>query len=164
MPAGRPSEFTPEIGDAICDALIEGESLRSFCGKAGNPAMSTVMKWLSSGKHPAFVEQYARAREMAADTDADDIAHYARKAAEGKIEPAAATAAINGLKWSAGKRAPKKYGDKLALTGGGADDPPIRHQVDLSNLTDEELSALEAIRSKLAIPGGDQGGEGEAEG
>lgn len=140
---------------------MEGKSLRSICERASMPALSTVMKWLASGKHAAFVEQYARAREIAADTDADDIAHYARKAGEGKIEPAAATAAINGLKWSAGKRAPKKYGDKLALVGGGPGDSPIQH-VDLSKVSDADLDRLEAILGGGADPGRDQGGEGEA--
>jgi hypothetical protein len=51
---------------------------------------------------------------------------------------------------------------KQAIIGGGPEDPPVR--VDLSNLSDEELAALEAIRSKLAVPGGDQGGKGAQEG
>lgn len=162
MPAGRPSEFTQEVADAICERLAGGESLRSICADEDMPSRSGVLKWLSCGDHPAFVVQYARAREMAADSDADDIAHYSRQAASGDIEPAAATAAINGLKWSAGKRAPKKYGEKLAHVGGGPDDPPIRYRHDLSGLTDEELAALEPILGKLALAGGDQGGEDPA--
>jgi hypothetical protein len=118
--AARPSEFTPEIGDAICELLIDGQSLRRICGRDDMPAKSTVMKWLASGQHAGFVDQYARAREIAADIDFDDIGHYSRQAASGEIEPAAATAAINGLKWTAAKRQPKKYGDKMEVehTGG----------------------------------------------
>lgn len=125
-PVGRPSEFTDEIGEAICERLIDGESLRKICADDDMPAKSTVMKWLASGRHPEFVDQYTRTREMTADTDADDIGHIARQAARGEIEPAAATAAINGLKWTAGKRQPKKYGDKVALTGGGEGDAPLQ--------------------------------------
>lgn len=158
----RPSEFTPEIGDAICDRIIEGESLRSICDDDDMPAKATVMKWLASEKHPAFVDQYTRARLMSADTDGDDVAHYARQAANGEIEPAAARAAIDGLKWTAGQKAPKKYGSKVALVGGGPGDSPIR--LDLTTLSDEELEALERIRSKLAVAGSDQGGEGPAGG
>lgn len=117
---GRPTLFDPEIAYEICQRLIDGESLRSICDGEGMPAKSTVMKWLSSGKYSDFVDQYAHARELAADADFDDIGHYARKAASGEIEAAAATAAINGLKWTAAKRMPKKYGDKVELEHSGA--------------------------------------------
>lgn len=122
----RPSEFSQSVANAICDRLIEGESLRSICADDDMPAKSTVMKWLASEKFPGFVDQYARAREMAADTDADDVGHIARQVARGEIDPAAARAAIDGLKWTAGKRQPKKYGDKVALTGGEPGDAPLQ--------------------------------------
>jgi hypothetical protein len=157
---GRPSDFTPEMGERICEAIADGASLRSICESATMPNRSTVFRWLADPKNADFRDQYARAREFSGDADADDVAHYSRQAADGKIEPAAATAAINGLKWSAGKRKPKVYGDKIAHVGGGPGDAPIRHQVDLSGLSDEELEQLELIRSKLAVAGGDQGGEG----
>lgn len=162
MPAGRPSEFTPAIGDAICDRLLEGQSLRKVCQADDMPAMSTVMKWLASGKHIAFVEQYTRTREMVADVDAEDIAHYARQAADGEIDPAAARTAIDGLKWSAGKRAPKRYGDSSTVRHAGA----IGH-FDASKYTDEQLAQLEGVLGPIAAAGGDAGrgpgGEGQAE-
>lgn len=111
--SARPSEFDPAVGDIICERLIDGESLRRICEDDDMPAKSTVMKWLASGKHPSFVDQYTRAREVAADTDFDDIGHIARQAARGEIEPNAARAAMDGLKWTAAKRQPKKYGDKI---------------------------------------------------
>lgn len=121
MPAGRPCEYTPEIGATICNRIVDGESLRAICEENGMPSKSTVLLWAQNLKE--FSDQYARARELSAESDADDVAHYARQAAKGVIEPAAATAAINGLKWSAGKRAPKKYGDKIAHVGDRDDDP-----------------------------------------
>lgn len=119
---GRPSSFTQEIADEICEGLANGESLRKICEDAKMPDRATVFRWLADPKYAAFCDQYTCAREFSGDADADDVAHYSRQAAKGEIEPAAATAAINGLKWSAGKRRPKVYGDKVALTGadGGA--------------------------------------------
>jgi hypothetical protein len=155
----RPSEFDPVIGDLICDRIIEGESLRAICEDPDLPAKSTVMKWLASGQHPAFVDQYARAREISADTDEDDIGHYARQAAKGEIEPGAATAAINGLKWTAGKKAPKKYGDTSTVKHAGA----IGH-FDASKYTDEQLAALEIVLEPLAAAGGDAEGDSAGEG
>lgn len=110
---GRPSNFTQEIADQICQGLANGESLRSICDSEKMPDRATVFRWLSDPKYAGFCDQYARAREFSGDADADDVAHYSRQAAKGEIEPAAATAAINGLKWSAGKRRPKVYGDKM---------------------------------------------------
>lgn len=110
---GRPSIFTQEIADEICQGLANGESLRSICESEKMPCRATVFNWLADPALSGFLDQYARAREFSGDADADDVAHYSRQAAKGEIEPAAATAAINGLKWSAGKRRPKVYGDKM---------------------------------------------------
>ena len=118
-----------------------------------------MFRLLNLPAYKAFADQYARAREASADADADDIGHISRQAADGEIEPAAARAAIDGLKWSAGKRKPKKYGDKVALVGGGADDDPIRHQLDPSNLTDEQLAALAGILGAAPVAGGGPGGD-----
>jgi hypothetical protein len=123
---GRPSSFTQKTADDICKRLIGGESLRHICEGDDMPDKATVLRWAYDRED--FRDQYARARLLAGEADADDVAHYARKAATGEIEPAAATAAINGLKWSAGKRDPKKYGEKLAHVGGSPDDPPIQTQ------------------------------------
>lgn len=147
----RPTGFTQQLADTICERLADGESLRKICEDLTMPKRSRVFTWLGDAANKPFADQYARAREASADADADDIGHYARQAADGKIEPAAARAAIDGLKWSAGKRKPKKYGDKVALVGGDADDPPIRHQLNLNNLTDEQLAALEEIVAAAAV-------------
>ena len=141
---GRPSSFTPAIGARICERLVEGESLRTICADDDMPSRAGVMKWLASGQYPIFLDQYTRAKEASGDTDADDVAHYARQAACGAIEPAAATAAINGLKWTAGKKAPKKYGDKVAVVGGSETDAPIRHE--FSDL--DRAKAVAAIVAK----------------
>lgn len=119
-PVGRPTAYTEAVDLEVCQRLIEGESLRSICTDEHIPSISSVMLWLADDAYPAFSERYARARDLQGDTDADDIGDIARKAARGEIEPAAATAAINGLKWTAGKRQPRKYGDKLDLNHAGS--------------------------------------------
>lgn len=162
----RPTLFNESLADDICNKIADGQSLRAICRDEDYPNRSTVFRWLADEANAEFRDQYARAREASADADADDIGHYAREAAEGRIEPAAARAAIDGLKWSAGKRKPKVYGDKMALVGGGKDDAPIRHShaFDLSKATDEELDVLERFIGRTANAGGDQGGESETQG
>lgn len=162
----RPSSFNAALAEDICAKIADGQSLRAICKDEEYPDRSTVFRWLADPINTDFRDQYARAREASADADADDIAYYARRAADGKIEPAAARAAIDGLKWSAGKRKPKVYGDKVAVVGGGKDDAPIRHShaFDLSKASDEELDVLERFIGRAAHAAGDQGGEGQAEG
>ena len=162
----RPSAFNAALGENICAKIADGQSLRAICKDEEYPDRSTVFRWLADPANAEFRDQYARAREASADADADDIGHYAREAAEGRIEPAAARAAIDGLKWSAGKRKPKVYGDKMALVGGGKDDAPIRHAhaFDLTKASDEELDVIERFIGRTAHAGGDQGGAGTPEG
>lgn len=121
---GRPSEFTAEIANEICERIIASESLKAICADDHMPSETTVRNWLSKGlkgdeeEFASFLRQYAHAREAQADTDADAVGEIGRKTLSGEYEPQAARVAIDALKWSAGKRAPKKYGDKLDLGGG----------------------------------------------
>lgn len=162
-PVGRPSVYSEEIDLEICRRLIEGESLRKICADAHMPAMSSIMLWLADDTYPDFSERYARARDLQGDTDADDIGDIARKAAAGEIDAASATAAINGLKWTAGKRKPLKYGDRTTVKHTGA-----VGTFDPTKCTDAQLAQLEAILGPIAAAsddaGSDQGGEGQAGG
>lgn len=133
----RPTSFNAALADDICNKIADGQSLRAICKDEEYPDRSTVFRWLSDPANAEFRDQYARAREASADADADDIGHYAREAAEGKIEPAAARAAIDGLKWSAGKRKPKVYGDASTLKHTGPDGGPVQ----FANMTEAEIDA-----------------------
>jgi len=137
----RPSSFNAALAESICLKIADGQSLRAICKEEDYPDRSTVFRWLSDPDNAEFRDQYARAREASADADADDIGHYAREAAEGRIEPAAARAAIDGLKWSAGKRKPKVYGDATTLKHTGADGGPVQ----FANMTEAEIDARLAV-------------------
>lgn len=145
---GRPSVFSQEVADAICERLGEGESLRTICGGDDMPAASTVFKWLA--EKTEFSEQYARAREKQADFYAEEIIQIAD---DGRNDtymtengPAVNHDAIqrsrlrvDARKWYASKLAPKKYGEKLAV-GGAEDLPPIQSKTDATvNLTPAEV-------------------------
>lgn len=142
---GRPPAYTDEIGEEICQRLMDGQSLKAICEDPHMPARSSVMKWLAEDTFPVFSDSYARARKVQADTDADDIGDIARKAARGEIDPGAARAAIDGLKWTAGKRKPQVYGDRIAHVGGGEDEAPIQVQ----NVTNRDRAkAVAALIAK----------------
>lgn len=155
---GRPSSYSDEMAETICDRLIEGLSLRKICEADDMPDRNTVMRWMDA--NPQFAARCARARELQADY-MDDLILDTANASTPETAPADRVK-ISAYQWRAAKLQPKRYGDKMALVGGGKGDPPVR--LDLSGLNDAELEALEHIRSKLAVPGGDQGGTGEASG
>ena len=131
---GRPTTFNQKTADLICMMLSEGMSLRQIL-KADTvgalPAQSTVYEWLI--RHPLFAEQYARAREEQADTNADEILEIAdERPPEFKDDKGRVYLdqtyiqwqknRIEARKWTAMKLKPKKYGDRVALEGveGGA--------------------------------------------
>lgn len=126
----RPSEFTQDTADAICERLADGESLRLICSADDMPSKTTVFRWLAANE--PFRDQYARAREAQADSIFDEILHIADTPIEGervKIDEDGKTETtredmlghrrlqIDARKWMAGKLQPKKYGDKLELSG-----------------------------------------------
>lgn len=122
---GRPSSFTQEMADIICDQLSDGRSLRSVCSGEGMPAKITVLKWLR--ERPDFASQYARAKEESADTHADDLTDIADDTSQDFIKQENGTMVVNNeaiqrsrlrvdtRKWIASKLKPKKYGEKLDL-------------------------------------------------
>lgn len=135
---GRPSSFTQEIADEICDRISKGESLRSICSDDESgwlPTKTTVMRWLADEKYVAFRDQYTRAREAQADhyveqiieiADAPNMTVNAQTGEQELRDPARDRLRVDARKWVASKLAPKKYGDKVALTGGDDGDAPIK--------------------------------------
>ena len=123
---GRPSEYTHELAFEICALIAEGSTLKEVAAKTG-AGRRTILDWLD--QHAEFAHQYARAREMQGDSDADEVKHVMRRVidpetpADDRLDAHQARVAIDALKWSAGKRAPKKYGDRIVqeLTGKGGE-------------------------------------------
>jgi hypothetical protein len=67
---GRPTEYTDEIGETICDRIVDGESLRTICADAGMPDEATVLGWVSS--HREFRDRYEIARDFAVEALLDE--------------------------------------------------------------------------------------------
>ena len=141
MPGGRPPmPFHEDAADQILDAIAEGKGLVTFLKERPDlPSYPTIMRWVRD--NPEFAADYARAREDMADHDADKIADVAAAVAAGTMDPQAARVAIDAYKWSAGKRRPKRYGDKLEIENTGS--VAVTHTLDVSSLSLEELEVLE---------------------
>jgi hypothetical protein len=99
------------------------------------PTRETVFQWLAT--KPDFSDQHARARQEQADTHADDIDHISVLVATGKIDPNAGRVAVDGLKWSAAIKQPKKYGKVTTTRHSGEDGGAI--PVRFESLSDAQL-------------------------
>jgi hypothetical protein len=125
---GRPTDFTQEIADTICERIADGESLRNICDEVEMPNKATVFRWLA--KFTEFSDQYARARETQADSLVDEILSIADDGRndwmqrnhgedESWVENGEALRRsqlrVDARKWMAGKLRPKKYGEKLDI-------------------------------------------------
>lgn len=137
---GRPSDYSPEIADIICERIADGVSLREICRTEAMPSKAAVFRWLAA--HADFRDQYARAREAQADALADELLDIAddgdndwmeRKGEDGQSlgwrENGEAIQRsrlrVDTRKWIASKLKPKKYGDKLAV-GGDEEGSPVK--------------------------------------
>ena len=69
----RPTIYTEELAIDICSRIASGESVRSICKDDNMPVKSTVMVWLIDGEHLSFSDQYAKARQIQAETLADEL-------------------------------------------------------------------------------------------
>lgn len=104
---GRPSTYTEEMGNLICDKLTEGVSLRKLCMSEEFPNASTVYVWLD--RFPSFAEKYVRAREAATEDMLEAILEIAD---DPKIDTQDKRVRIDTRKWAMSKLNMKKYGEK----------------------------------------------------
>jgi hypothetical protein len=158
---GRPSIYTEALGIKICAHIAMGKSLVSICKREGMPSVETVYMWLKDPNKADFLNTYTRAREDQADTLADEIIDIADdglndtyiddKTGEQKTIAdvvARSKLRVEARKWVAAKLKPKKYGDKVEVTGETkhSGEVGLSHKLDTSNLSTEELRALANIR------------------
>lgn len=150
LPTGRPSTYSEEIADRICNGLSDCRSLRSICLDESMPDKATVFRWLADERYAAFRDQYARAREAQADALFDETLDIAddgsndwieRKREDGSTDTVLdhehvqrSKLRIETRKWMAGKLRPKVYGDKLDLT---SSDGTMTPQAPIYNITEK---------------------------
>lgn len=155
---GRPTKYTPEIAQEICQQLADGIPLRQICRQEGFPAWQTVYDWMyrddALGEEGVGLSRaIAHARELGQDAIAEDIFNEVSMEPErilsegggridsGYVQLIKARAEIK-LKLLA-KWNPKRYGDRVQLAGDA--DNPLKAQVDVS-LFDTLLTTLETRR------------------
>lgn len=165
---GRPSSFSDEIADRICDGLADGRSLRSICLDDGMPSQTSVFRWLGDDRYAEFRERYARAREAQADAIFDEILDIAddgsndfetRQRDDGSDYEAfnaehvqRSKLRIDARKWMAGKLQPKKYGEATTLRHADANGKKL----DVDDVTKFTRLAAIAAQATSILEGGDE--------
>ena len=113
----------------IIEELSEGKSLMQLIKERKDknikfPKRTTIYFWLNENHKnfdPVFLNDYVRAKQDSADVDAERIEKIIQEVRDKTLTPKQARVMMYGLQWIAGKKKPKKYGDKLDLTTNGND-------------------------------------------
>lgn len=119
----RRSVYSDELARKICALLADGQSLLQICKASDMPNRATVFDWLMDPRYAEFKRMYEFARDVQADSLFDDLLTIADANDE---EVNRSRLRIDTRKWAASKLKPKKYGDKVALTGGDEGDAPLK--------------------------------------
>ena len=154
---GRPSKYSDELVNTICLRIAEGESLNKICKDSDMPDKATVFRWLVSDQ--VFCDKYARARELQAETQFDELIDIVDQPPElsyvtGKngeqIEVkfdstyvAWMKLRVDTRKWTAARMAPKKYGEHKQAE---QEFDPMVIDVDVKKMMDVALKRLEMSR------------------
>lgn len=147
MPAGRPTTYTPELAQYVCDIIAtHGCGLNKLTKMYERfPDKSTIYAWIHTNRE--FSNQYLEARKSQACVLADSMLDIAENIPTFEDEKGVeridsgmlgkAKLDYEVLKWHASKMAPKIFGDKQQV----------------ETITSENLelkSELAALRAKLA--------------
>jgi hypothetical protein len=110
------TEWSEDLGSAICDLVADGESLRGVCDRL-HIARRTIRAW--EQRKPAFGAALAIARQHGYAVWADEILTISDEieGCQDNAQVQAARVRIDARKWLLSKLRPERYGDKVELTG-----------------------------------------------
>lgn len=160
---GRKSTFNQKDADEIVERLGKGEPLAVICRDDWMPAYRTVYDWM--GADPGFAANIARAREEGFDAIAAECLEIAedgsrdygmKKRPDGTEYEGFDSEHVQRSKLRIETRLkllakwdPKRYGDKVALTGGSEEDAPVQFQ-NVSNRDRAKAVAALVARSRTS--------------
>lgn len=126
------SQDRANISQVVLDGMRSGLSAYKACQKAGVP-QSTFSRWVDDDA--TLAENYARAREDLIELMAEQVLQLSDQdvpmSGDGKKDWQAIQKhklQVDSRKWLLSKLAPKKYGDKLEVSGDAAS--PLVHRIE----------------------------------
>lgn len=126
----RPTDYTKELAEELCNRVADGNSLRTVCLSEDMPDKSTIFRWFRLYKE--FNDQYAQACDERVEAQHEDLLELGDEAVRlaqwvnDKVSNAVVSAVklkADNMKWSMSKMKPKKYGDRIDHTTNGKDLP-----------------------------------------
>lgn len=108
---GRWSTYTPEMGEAICRRIADGETVVSIAADPEMPCAGTIFYW--ARRIPEFGDAYAEARQMAADWLADEAREVALATTPEWVW--ADRLKFDTIRWLTARLAPRKYVERLVV-------------------------------------------------
>ena len=141
-----PSKRTPEVEERILTALRNGIPLAVVCREPGMPHPTTWNDWCAADE--ALKIAHGLARDEGYDAIAYRLRETARKRGDSTDDVQRDKLIIETDLKLLAKWDPRRYGDKVALTGGSPDDAPIRTEgkLDVSGLSEAALREIAAMR------------------
>lgn len=112
MPAGRPTDYTPELAEKFCGFVATHSlSRKNICAKYKNelPHDTTISEWLA--KYPEFRSRYLEAKEIQALSITDELWDELTLGLS-KEELEVFDRKFRFHQWHLSKLAPKQFGDK----------------------------------------------------
>jgi hypothetical protein len=109
-------QWTPELVNRIEAEITAGSSIASICGSSIFPHDESSF-WRHFAQDEQFASIIARAMETRSERDIERCRLEAMNATAADWQ--VAQLRIRTLQWEAGKRKPKKYGDKVDLNHSG---------------------------------------------
>lgn len=111
MAMGRPTVYTQELGDLICEKISRKQPLARICDENDElPTPRTVYRWLR--EHDDFCQNYTRAKEDQADYLVDEALVISDDL---EIDPQHKRIMVDTRKWVASRFNAKKYGDRQTI-------------------------------------------------
>lgn len=136
----------PDVVEALCDEIASGQGVNEASVIIGVHE-STIYRRMA--RDPEFASRIARAREAQQEIEPDRMVAMADAATPENYN--VVKLRIWARQWRAAKLAPKKYGDKTTTETTTTVKIETTRKLDISELSDEQLDALEgALRATVA--------------
>lgn len=107
-------KIAEEVWDEFLARISDGESGRKVCRDKSMPSWGSV--WTKIRKEPSFMQRYSAALESRGMVLADELDEIKVGVLSGMLDPTAARAAADIVKWQAARMTPRVYGDKAHMT------------------------------------------------
>lgn len=136
---GRPSTYTPELGERIIAEFSSGRTLYEICQREewAPHAAHVILHWAEL--FPAFNLALARARRF----HADAMAFSTLNMLENERDPHRARVAIQARQWLSGKLDSARFGDKVQLE--------VEHKVNLGEALNTARARLSPISDRSQV-------------